>query len=170
MKKLLLLVLVLVAQSSFAQDGFRFLDKQYFTVSTSIDPTSSIKEDGLDIVGELEFVGPIYAKIGVESFSKLTGGYQDFHYGIGLNFTSGYFDTLRYYVGFRQAKVNRNGGWRLNNGLEAGVDYNLNDNLFIGLRSTLDKRHDQEIFSWTPELKFSGFVRLGYKWDCKPRH
>jgi hypothetical protein len=170
MKKLLLLVLVLVAQSSFAQDGFRFIDREYFTASASIDPTSSIKEHGLDIVGELEYVGIIYAKIGVESFSKLTGGYQDIHYGIGLNFTSGYFDTLRYYVGIRQAKVDRDGGWKLNNGLEAGIDYNVNDDLFIGLRSTLDKRHDQEIFGWTPELKFSGFVRLGYKWNCKPRY
>lgn len=77
-KLLLLLVLVLVKQVSFAQDGFRFLDKQYFNISTSIDPTSSIKEQGLDVVGELEFVGPIYAKIGVESFSKLTGGIKIF--------------------------------------------------------------------------------------------
>lgn len=170
MKNVFLLGLILVTQLSIGQDGFRFSKKEYFTVSTSIDPTSSYKEKGLDIVGELEYVGPIYAKVGFESFSALTGGYQDFHYGIGVNFTSGYFNTIRYYTGFRQAIVFRDGGWRINNGLEAGVDYNINDNFFIGLRSTLDKRYDQEIFSWNPETKFSGFIRLGYKWDYRRRY
>lgn len=178
MKNLVLLALLLIAQSNFAQ-GFRFIDKEYFTLSTSIDPTSSIKEDGLDVVGEIEYVGVVYAKFGFESFSALTGGYQDLHYGVGLNFTSGYFDTLRYYIGFRQARVVREDvfqgeltgvkAWRIDNGLEAGIDYNINDNLFIGLRSTLDRRNDQEILDWTPETKFSGFIRLGYKWDYKPR-
>lgn len=114
MRKLLLVAILLIAQPTFAQDGFRFNDIEYFTVSTSIDPTSSIKEKGLDIVGEIEYVGLIYAKVGIESFSKLTGGYQDIHYGVGLNFTSGYFNTLRYYVGFRQARVVRDNTWRIN--------------------------------------------------------
>ena len=170
MRKLLLVAILLIAQPTFAQDGFRFNDIEYFTVSTSIDPTSSIKEKGLDIVGEIEYVGLIYAKVGIESFSKLTGGYQDIHYGVGLNFTSGYFNTLRYYVGWRQAKVDRDGGWRINHGVEAGIDYNASEHFFVGLRATVDKRYDQEILGWTPETKFSGFVRLGYKWDYKPRY
>ncbi len=170
MKKLLVLLgLLLITQTNFAQNGFRFNHIEFFAISTSIDPTSSVKENGLDIVGEIEYDGPIYAKVGFESFSALTGGYYDFHYGIGLNFTSGYFNKLRYYVGFRQARVVRADTWRLVNGLEAGINYNINEHLFIGLRATLDKRNDQEIFGWKPETKFSGFITLGYKWDYKPR-
>lgn len=170
MKKLLLVTLMLITQATFAQAPyFRFNDIEFFTASTSIDPTSSIKENGLDVVGELEYAGLIYAKVGFESFSVLYQGYKDFHYGIGLNFTSGYFNKLRYYVGFRQARVVRDNTWRINQGLEAGIDYNLNEHLFIGLRSTLDKRNDQEIqdSNLKPEIKLSGFIRLGYKWYYK---
>lgn len=170
MRKLLLLGVLLISQVNFAQYQFRFLDLEYFTLSTSIDPTSSIKEKGLDIVGEGEVVaGFFYAKLGAESFSVLTGGYKDVHAGLGLNFTSGYFNEVRYYAGIRSAVVFRDSGFRWNPGLEAGIDYNLGNNYFVGLRSTLDKRYDQEILGWKPELKFSGFVRLGYKWDYHPR-
>lgn len=171
MKKLLVVGFLLIACLSFAQPPrFRFMDKEYFTVGVSIDPSSSFKEKGLDIVPEIEYVGPIYAKIGFESFSVLQGGYKDVHFGIGANFTSGYNHTFRYYIGTRHAIVFRDGGYAWNQGLEAGIDYNLTDNFFVGLRSTLDKRNEQKIiFGWEPETKFSGFVRLGYKWDYKPR-
>lgn len=169
MRKLLVLGFLLISQINFAQYQFRFIDYEYFTISTSIDPTSSIKEKGLDILGEVEYVGKVYAKLGVESFSVLTGGYTDFHGAVGLNFTSGYFNKVRYYVGLREAIVWRSTGHMVNFGGEAGIDYNINDHMFVGLRSTLDKRYDQEIFGWNPELKFSGFVRLGYKWDYRPR-
>jgi hypothetical protein len=172
MKKLLLLVLVLVAQASFAQNGFRFNDIEYFTISVSVDPSSSFKEKGLDIVSELEYVGKIYAKIGVESFSTLYQGYQDIHYGIGLNFTSGYFNNIRYYVGFRQARVVRNDTWRINHGLEGGIQYKLADNFAIGLRTTLDKRYDLEIqdTSLKPIARLSNFITVLYRWDYKPRY
>jgi len=164
MKKLItLLIFTTVMQAQ----NFRFNKSEYFTISTSIDPVASIKESGLDIVGEIEYVGIIYAKIGMESFSTLTGGYSDVHYGIGLNFTSGYFDKLRYYIGYRQAVVFRDGGHNLNYGLEAGLDYNLNDDWEVGLRTTLDKRNDQKILGWEVETKLSGFVRLVYKFDCR---
>ncbi len=176
MKKLLVLGFLLVSQLNFGQDNFRLNDYEYFTVSTSIDPTSSIKEKGLDIVGEVEYVGVIYTKVGFENFSALKGGYTDIHGVIGLNFTSGYFAKTRYYIGARVAKVYREYkgsyvGWRLNHGLEGGIDYDINDNLFIGLRATYDKRHDQEIlYPNDPiEIKFSGFIRLGYKWYYKNR-
>lgn len=168
MRKLLLVAVLLIIQATFAQGArFRFIDYEYFTISTSIDPTSSINEKGLDIVGEIEYVGPVYAKLGVESFSVLTGGYTDFHGGVGVNFTSGYFNKIRYYVGVREAIVWRSTGYMANFGGEAGIDYNIGEHMFVGLRSTLDKRYDQEIFGWEPELKVSGFIRLGYKWDYK---
>lgn len=169
MKKLLLLILVV--QTSFSQN-IRFNDKEYFTISTSIDPMSSIKENGLNIVGEIEYVGFIYSKVGFESFSVLTGGYKDIHGVFGVNLTSGYFETFRYYGGFRSSMVFRGGSYAWNPGLELGVDYKLSDNFFIGLRSTLDRRNDQRIqdFSLIPENQISGFIRLGYRWDYNPRY
>jgi len=164
MKKLITLLLFTTVMQA---QNFRFNKSEYFTISTSIDPVASIKESGLDIVGEIEYVGIIYAKMGFESFSVLTGGYSDVHYGIGLNFTSGYFDKLRYYVGYRQAVVFRNGGHNLNYGLEAGLDYNFSDSFFIGLRATFDKRNDQIILGWDPEDKLSGSVKFGIKFDCR---
>jgi len=164
MKKLITLLLFTTVMQA---QNFRFNQSEYFTISTSIDPSASIKESGLDIVGEIEYVGVIYAKMGFESFSALTGGYSDIHYGIGLNFTSGYFDKLRYYIGYRQAVVFRDGGHNLNFGLEAGLDYSLSDSWAIGMRTTLDKRNDQKIFGWKAETKLSGFVRVCYKFKCR---
>jgi len=164
MKKLITLLLFTTVMQA---QNFRFNKSEYFTISTSIDPVASIKESGLDIVGEIEYVGLIYAKMGFESFSALTGGYSDVHYGIGLNFTSGYFDKLRYYIGYRQAVVFRDGGHNLNYGLEAGLDYALSDSFFIGLRAAFDKRNDQKILGWEPEDKLSGSVKFGIKFDCR---
>jgi hypothetical protein len=176
MKKIMIIIGILISNLAISQDGFRFNPREYFTVSLSVDPTSSIKENGLDIVSELEYVGPLYAKVGFESFSALTGGYRDFHFSIGPSFTSGYFENIRYYTGFRMARVDRGpalgvppGAFRINYGLEAGIDYDISDDFFVGLRATLDKRYDQEIFGWTPETKFSGFIRVGYKWYYKNR-
>lgn len=162
MKKLLILF-VFLTQISFGQD-IRINDKEFFDIRVSIDPTSSIKEGGLDIVSEIEYVGPIYAKVGFESFSVLHGGYFDIHGAIGVNFATK-FDTFRYYAGGRASRVSRGNSWSVDPGLEAGIDYKLSDNTFIGLRGTLDKRLDQKIFNWKPETKFSGFLTIGYRWD-----
>lgn len=177
MKKILLLLLLL-SQVIYSQDElkprFRFVDfsKESFTFSVYVDPTSSFKEKGVDFLSEIEYTSLFYVKAGFENFSALTGGYKDFHAGIGLNFTSGYFEKFRYYLGYRQAIVWRTNqenytGWELNPGIEGGIDYNLTDHIFTGLRFTFDKRNDQKILGWNPEIKFSGFVRLGYKWDFK---
>jgi len=56
----------------------------------------------------------------------------------------------------------------INFGLESGIDYNISENIFIGLRATYDRRNEQEIiFGWEPETKFSGFLRIGYKWKFR---
>lgn len=160
--------LILVSLSVKAQNGFRLNKTEFFTISTSIDPSASIKEKGIDIVGEIEYAGSLYVKAGFESFSALYGGYTDVHGAVGINFTSGYFDTMRYYAGVRTACVFRDGGFGVNFGLEYGIDYNISDNLFIGVRATYDRRNEQEtIFGWEPETKFSGFVRIGYRWDFR---
>jgi hypothetical protein len=175
MRKIMIIVGFLISNLAISQE-FRFNPREFFTASLSFDPTSSVKEHGFDGVAELEYVGPIYVKVGIERFDALTGGYRDIHWGIGASFTSGYFEKIRYYAGFRSAKVDRGpalgvppGAFRINYGLEGGIDYDISDDFFLGLRATLDKRYDQEIFGWKPENKFSGFIRIGYKWYYKNR-
>lgn len=170
---LIFIIIVALLSSVFwneatAQNGFRVNKTEFFTISASIDPKASINENGLDIVGEIEYSGFMYAKVGFESFSALYGGYTDIHYAMGINFTSGYFEQMRYYAGVRAACVFRDGGHGVNYGLESGIDYNITDNLFIGIRTTYDYRIEQKaIFGWQPEMKFSGFVRIGYKWSFR---
>lgn len=161
MKKVILLMLL--SQSLFAQFG---QVKEYFIVSANIDPCASIKEKGIDVVLEIEYVGFIYAKMGIESFYVLQGHYRDIHGAVGVNYLS---DKDRLYLGARTAKVDRGneGAFRLNYGLEAGYQHNFG-HLVVGLRTTLDKRHDQEIYDWKPQTKLSGFVTVGYKWDYNP--
>lgn len=157
---------------STAQSNFRLNQTEFFTVSVSIDPGSSIKEQGLDYVAEIEYAGNIYAKIGFEQFSAIYGGYNDIHGAVGINFTSGYFEKIRYYAGVRMGNVYRGGqgAFRTIYGLESGIDYEIKDYITLGLRSTLDKRIDQEIFRWEPENKFSGFIRICYKWKYNNHH
>ena len=168
MKKIII-ILALLSQTTKAQSNFRINDREFFTLSTSIDPYASYKEKGIDIVGEIEYVGVIYAKAGFESFESLYGGYTDIHGAIGLNFVSGYNGEFRYYAGGRTAKVWREDSWRINYGLECGVDYAINENFFVGGRATYDKRLDQEIFGWNPENKLNFFLKFGYKWFWKNR-
>lgn len=157
MKKILTTFLILISLQIYSQE------KEYFTASLSVDPISSFKENGLDIVGEIEYEGIIYVKVGFESFSALYGGYTDIHYSIGWNHTTK-FDTFRYYAGFRPALVFRDGGHAINYGLEAGVDYNVSEDFFIGIRTTLDYRLEQKvIFNWTPQIVPSGYIRFGYR-------
>lgn len=171
MKKILTVILLVNVFLNFGQN-IKFNNKEYFTLSTSIDPSSSIKEKGLDILAEIEYVGLIYTKFGFESFSVLKGGYTDIHGALGINLTSGYFEKIRYYGGFRSSMIFRNRSYAWNPGLELGFDYQLSDNFFIGLRSTLDRRNDQKIqdYSLKPENQISGFIRLGYRWDYNPRY
>lgn len=167
MKKLI--IALLFFNVAMAQTGFRLNPTEYFTARVFVDPTSYIKENGLDLGTEIEFVGKGgYVKLGVESFSVLEGGYTDLHAGGGVTFTSGMYEDWRYYAGVRTACVWRNGGYGINYGLEGGIDYDVLPNLAVGLRCTYDYRAEQEIiFNWKPETKFSGFVTVSYKWYFK---
>ena len=164
-----IILLLFVAQFAMGQSVVRFSRNEYFNISVSVDPNGSLNEKGIDFVGEMEYCGPIYIKAGLENFSALYGGYTDAHWGAGLSLNAGIFDQFRIYSGFRSAIVWRGGegAYRVNYGLESGVDYFVSENIFCGLRATMDKRYDQEIFGWSPEIKFSGFFRVGFKWNYK---
>jgi hypothetical protein len=48
-------------------------------------------------------------------------------------------------------------------GLEAGIDYNINDKISLGLRTTYDKRTDFMIYNAPQVMRQSGFIKLGFK-------
>jgi hypothetical protein len=68
-------------------------------LSLITDP-SSFKEGGLFIGAEIEYSGAVYTRVGISNFAVLKG-YTELIGGIGVNFSSGYFDTVRYYTGIR---------------------------------------------------------------------
>ena len=92
----------------------------------------------------------------------LEGGYIDLCGAVGLNFTSGLFEPLRYYIGIRGGTIIREGGHPLF-GYEAGVDVNITESFFMGLRGTYDYRSDMEFWGTEPMYRFNGTVRIGYK-------
>lgn len=159
--------MVLCGQLSISQ-GFRVNQTEFFTVSFSADPKASINEHGLNYLIEAEYAGFMYVKVGTEQFSALQGGYKDAHFAMGINFTSGYFENMRYYAGIRSALVFRDGGHGVNYGLEAGIQFNVTEHIYLGARITWDYRLEQKIiFGWEPEKKFSTFGTIGYRWDWR---
>ena len=71
MKKLTIALLFPII--SFSQLRFNYVE--YFTISMINDTRASVKEGGFYIGGELEYVGKIYTRIGVDNFAVLEDGY-----------------------------------------------------------------------------------------------
>lgn len=160
MKKLF--ILLVLPTILFSQSNFRLNDKEFFVVSIVLDPNASIKEHGLNIGAEIEYVGAIYTKLSVTSFAVLQDGYIDTTGSLGLSFTSGYFNKVRYYTGGRLGLIHRKATYPTA-GVEAGIDVMLSDRIFAGVRSTYDYRSDFEFYDWHNEMRYSGFIRLGIK-------
>ena len=165
MKKLLLAILFVSMTASAQQFG----QSEYFTASMYVDPAGSVKEKGINLGAEIELVNyGMYVKAGFQSFEALEGGYFDLAGAGGVNVTWGIFEEVRTYGGIRLGFIKR--GYKVNDsqtyplfGFESGIDYNVTDNFFIGLRATYDYRED---FIWSganEEYQFSGFVRAGFK-------
>lgn len=159
MKKLILLLLF--TSFSFAQSNFRLNKTEYFATAIVIDPGASIKEKGLNIGAEIEYVRSIYVKASVTNFAVLKDGYTDIIGSAGLSFTSGYFEKVRYYAGGRLGFIHRSATYPTA-GVECGIDFMISDNTFIGFRSTYDCRGDADYYDGD-EYRYSGFVKLGMK-------
>lgn len=161
MKKLIMILLPFLLQ---AQSGLHLNNAEYFTVSASFDPHASVKEHDLDTALEIEYVGVPYAKFGVEYFSGTTPKYFDWHGAFGINIFLGLFDKTRFYSGIRLGRIYR--GEKVRGdlfGLESGVDFNLTEKTFIGLRATYDYRNDGVFLGWDDYWRASGFIRVGFK-------
>lgn len=145
--------------------------KEKCTISFFTDPHANYKENGFYTGFEFGYEGTIYAKIQVEDFSVLTGGYTSYGGVIGVNFNQqiNYSEkSINEYVGVRLIpQVFRNGSSTPLFGIESGIDYNFKNKIFIGLRATYDYREDMILLGWTEIWRFSGFVKLGYKFDLK---
>jgi hypothetical protein len=161
MKKLLIIVLLTIGMMVNAQ--IRFVDKEYFTTSIAVDPNATIK-DGLNLTGEIELVSYWkYVKVNCQVQPDLKGGYIDYAGSFGINLTSGYFDTWRAYTGVRFGHIRReNFGYPLA-GFEGGVDFNVTNSTFVGLRATGDWRSDFKYSGAEPAMRYSGTIRVGFK-------
>lgn len=169
MKKLLSIAVLVFSLNASAQ--LQFIENEYITLSGYVDPSASIKECGINFGGEIQLVSNWkYVKAGFQSFNALEGGYFDYTGGFGVNMTSDVFEETRYYAGVRLGFIKR--GFLENDpqtyplaGFEGGIDYQLTDSFFVGVRATGDWRED---FMWSgaePEIRYSGFVRCGIKID-----
>ena len=162
MKTIKLLSVLLLTSVSFAQVDFG--KKEYFTFSVGIDPTATIERKSPNLVAEIELVEKsFYIKAGVQILPALEGGYIDYAGGAGINITSGIFEEFRYYGGVRLGVIKRESYSYPLFGFEGGIDYNISESTFIGLRSTYDKRTDFEFWGGETEYRLSGFIRLGVK-------
>ena len=83
---------------------------------------------------------------------------------IGLNYYTDNWETIRFYSGIRLGLINRYDNIHAIAGLEAGVDYKLFNNLFIGMSVAGDMRGDVIPGSKDGNHKVaSGLIRLGFR-------
>jgi len=162
MKTIKLLSVLLLTSASFAQVDFG--KKEYFTFSVGIDPTATIERKSPNLVAEIELVEKaFYIKAGVQILPALEGGYFDYTGAAGFNLETGLFNEFRYYGGVRLGVIKRESYSYPLFGFEGGLDYNISESVFIGLRATYDKRTDFEFWGGETENRLSCFGRLGVK-------
>lgn len=156
MKKLLFLLLVFNTVNS----QVKWNDMVYTQISIIVDPTSSVKEKGLNIGAEINYTqNSIYIHTGVQSFSKLEGNYLDWTTAGGIVLK---YNDFRFYSGGRLGIILRDKSPFPTFGIEAGTDLVIN-RFVIGLRATEDYRSDFRYSGAEPGFRFSGFVKIGIK-------
>lgn len=169
MKNVILLFVILFTVSTNAQYGIDWGSDKYFTASIFSNATGTIRDEKIDVGAELEWVSERdYVKIGVQYSPVLKGDSYYTTGAYGLNFKSTPFEDWRGYTGIRFGFIHRDlGRGKATSyglfGLEAGVDYNINDKFFVGASAIYDYRtdyaHTDERLRWD----FSARVRAGIK-------
>jgi hypothetical protein len=166
MKTNIVIIMMLISLSAASQN-FRFSEKQEFNVSFAVEPYSSFKEESLNFTAEIEYEsGSFYIKAGSQVLTGLQGGYIDLAGGVGLSFTSGYFERMRYTAGIRAGFIKR--GYTNNDpqtyplfGQEVSTVYNFDSGFFVGLRLTNDLRTDFLYSGAEPEYQLNGSIKFG---------
>jgi hypothetical protein len=155
-----LLLLLVVGISANAQ--FRLNDEQTSTLNLIVDPVASIKEEGIYFGAELTHNAHfLYIRTGLHFFPVLEDGYAEWNNALGLNFTSGYFNDTKYYIGFTGGLIKRN-GVHPTGGFEAGIEQMLTESLFIGGRLSYVKRGDADFYDGEP-WEHNGYLTIGIK-------
>jgi len=159
---------MLLALLGHSQDnGLRIPEQEHWTLGVYADYADDKQGGyGIDYVIESGYSGFVEAKLGIESFEKLYGGYFDVHGAIGFKLVHGYDEQWQYYFGGRMAVVWRGGegAYRAVPGIEAQWKWYIGDGkIAIGVRWTFDHRYDMEIFNWPVVNVHSGFITVTYK-------
>ena len=157
------LAFILICSVANAQSNFRINKVDSFNFAVVIDPSASLKENGLCIGAEIEYLGTVYTRASATYFGALNVSYLDFIGAVGINFTSGYFEQFRYYGGLRAGIISRSGNGYATAGIECGIDYVFSEKWILGLRATRDKRGDFAFYNEPSEMRNSGFVKFGFK-------
>jgi len=157
------LIILLLSMTAVAQSNFRLNKVDSFNFAVVIDPSASIQENGLHIGAEICYTGSVYTRFGFSHFSKLKDGYTDIIGGIGIVFTSGYFERTTYYSGIRLGVIIRK-ATNASAGFEAGIDHKINGSLILGVRGTYDYRSDWQFYGSENGMQYSTFLKIGYCW------
>lgn len=152
MKKTIIAIALLFSTASFSQ--LQFAEDPYFTFSSITEPLSNSIGSG----AEIEIVGKGYARAGM-TFSEEN---IETILAVGLSLNTGYFESIRYYIGGRIG-VNKRDRVNAMAGAEIGIDFSLTDSLFIGARGILDYKSDTEFYNEPDKIKPSAAIRLGFK-------
>lgn len=178
MKKQILIIAILFTAFINAQNQLRAPEKEFVIANIHLDYPETLNphkaERGVQYNIEFGIMGSVgnfigmEAKVGYDNFSSLLGGYEAFTGGYGIRMVSGYEEEWNYYIGGRASKVYRTNqynirGYRWVPGLEVKVTRDINDWFFAGLRYTLDRAYDQELFDWNVENRYAVFLTLGFK-------
>ena len=156
-------LVLLITTPLFSQNKPKLNRTNSLNIGVVVDPRASIKEKGLNIGTQLEYVGWGYARVSITSFSVLTYGYTDLIGVYGVNFKPRRYDRIRYYAGGRFGYIQRSTNIYSTFGLELGMDYRINNLLLLGMRGTRDKRNDFKIWNAPPEMRQSGYIKLGFR-------
>jgi hypothetical protein len=157
------ILLLLTSIFCTAQSGFRINKMETFNFTIVLDPHASIKEKGVSIGAAIEYSGSVYTRASITSFPKLKGSYIELKGAFGMNFTSGYFEKIRYYAGGRLGFINIESTTYPTAGIEAGINIDLGDTAFLGVRGTYDKRSDSKFYNEPSKMKGSSYLLIGFK-------
>ena len=148
--------------TTLATAQFSWSEKKYTAVNISTDPVALITDNVFVIAAELERVETgFYFKAGFE-YASLEGDYKFIYNSMGINLKWGYFENIRYYAGFKSGFVFR-GGEYVNFGPEAGMNFELTNNLLIGIRTDYIYRGDWLYWGGEPGWRLNGYGVIVFK-------
>lgn len=164
--KFKLIYILLISSIGVSAQELRFVDSEYFTCSVYGSPSAFMNGSDFNFGLDIELVSfAKYVRFGVNRFENIESDFTYLIGSIGLNLTSGYFNTLRYYSGLRLGLINRNSSMFPTTGVECGIDVDLSKDLYVGIKATYDYRTDKVAIELPKKWEESACFRIGYAFD-----